>query len=90
MSEPTIFINVFQGDAGNWASEKVHTSRTEAVEAAEEFSDDYEFTLTDAGKIDLRSAFSEGYQEKRDFDAMIDARIDGLKDLRSFTMTERR
>jgi hypothetical protein len=87
--QPTVFVNVHAGAFGPEAFETVHTSRHEAAVAAEDYADSYLFTLTDAGKIDLTPEFSEGYHERRDFDASVDARIDQMKELESFTMHER-
>jgi hypothetical protein len=81
-AKPTIFVNVHQGQVGLEAFDSVHTSRTEAAQAAEDYSDSYRFTLTDAGKIDLTAEFSEGFHEQRDFDATVDARTDNAKERR--------
>ena len=54
-------------------------NREEAVRHAEEFSDFYVYTLTDVGIIDLTPDFSEGFHEKRDFDAAVDRKIDDMK-----------
>ena len=87
--EPTIFVNIHRGAFGPEAFETVHTSRHEATVAAEDFASTYLFTLTDAGKINLTPEFSEAYHEARDFDAAVDAHIDQMKELESFTMHER-
>jgi methionyl-tRNA synthetase len=98
MSQPTLYINVFQ----YWHTltaknsdgvvvkksitvdmpqeQPVAKDREEAVRHAEEFADYYAYTLTDTGVIDLTSEFSEAYQERRDYDAMIDAKIDERKE----------
>jgi hypothetical protein len=85
----TVFVNVHRGAFGPEAFETVHTSRHEAATAAEDYADSYLYTLTDAGKLDLTPEFSESYHEARDADAAVDAHIDQLKELESFTLHER-
>jgi hypothetical protein len=89
MQTPTLYVNVFDNHGRLEAHDGVYTSRAEAADAAEQYADTYRFTLTDAGKVDLTPEFSEAFHERRDFDATVDARIDGMRDLASFTMTAR-
>jgi hypothetical protein len=78
---PTIFINVFRVKGREMSFERnLITSRAEAIEDAEAYADEYAYTLSDAGMIDLRPEFSEAYHEQRDFDATVDARIDEMKE----------
>ena len=76
-----VFVNVFENAKAECleAHDGVYETRTEAAEAAEQYADSYLFTLTGTGKIDLRSEFSEAYQERVDFDAAVDAKIDDQK-----------
>jgi hypothetical protein len=90
MASPTIYVNVHDNHGRLEAHDMVHTCPHAAARAAEDYADTYAFTLTDVGKTDLTDLFSEGWHEKRDADAGIDARIDDLKELSSFTMTARR
>lgn len=80
---PTIFVNVFTTEGQTSAGGEVLSTRAEAIRYAEEFAGDYQFTLTDAGKIDLSDEFSERYQAQRAYDAKTDARIDHLKAARA-------
>lgn len=76
----TVFVNVFNGARGSEAHDGVWTSRFDAVEAAEQYANTYEYTLTDIGKIDLSRDFSEEFQQKRDFDLAVDAKIAQMKE----------
>lgn len=82
-SQPTLFINVFNFDGKDMPLESngVAKTRAEAVRDAEDFADQYSYTLTDAGRLDLSSEFSEGFQSKRDFDAAVDAQIAARKEV---------
>jgi len=81
MTIPTIFINVFRIRGALMPMEQaVITNRAEAIRDAEEFADEYRFTLTDTGSINLEPEFSEAWQEKKDRDAVIEARIDEMKE----------
>lgn len=88
-AKPTVYVNVHEGAFGPEAHDTCHTSRYEATQEAEGYADTYLYTLTDIGKIDLEPEFSEGWHEKKDFDAAVDAKIDDLRELASFTMAER-
>ena len=83
-SQPTVFVNVFDNAKAkrHEAHDGVYTHRREAADAAEQYSESYLYTLTDAGKINLTPDFSEGFHEKRDFDASVDSAIDDRKELR--------
>jgi hypothetical protein len=85
---PSLFINVFTIDGVDMPLEShgVAKSLAEAVKDAEDHADDYVYTLTDIGKMDLSPHFSESFHEKRDFDAAVDRHIDELRELKSFTM----
>jgi hypothetical protein len=80
-SAPTLFINVFtiRGIDTPLESHGVAKSRAEAVKGARDFEDEYAYTLTDIGRIDLSNDFSEGFHEKLDFDAAVDRKIDDIK-----------
>jgi hypothetical protein len=86
---PAFYVNVFDNRGRLEAHDGVWTNRADAVDAAEQYADSYRFTLTDAGKIDLTEEFSEGFHEKRDFDAAVDRHIDELRDISSFTLAAR-
>ena len=89
-AKPTVYVNVFCFDTADMSLERpVLTTRAAAIEDAEESGDDYVYTLTDAGKIDLEPEFSERYHERKAFDARMDAKIDEMRELASFTMAER-
>jgi hypothetical protein len=79
---PTLLINVFRFDGRDMPLEShgVCTGIAEAVRRAEEFADEYRYTLTDAGVINLTTQFSEGWQDRKDFDAAVDAKIDGMRE----------
>ena len=79
MASPALFINVFRNGNRLEAHDGVWTSRKDAVDAAEAYADTYAYTVTDAGKINLEPEFSEGWREKKDFDAAVDRKIDQLK-----------
>lgn len=81
-TQPTKFINVFSDNGRFWTGAELQTSRKDAVEHAEGWADQYEYTLTDVGQLDLSAEFSEGWHEKRDFDAAVDRHIDELKEKR--------
>lgn len=84
MSTPTLFINVFRFDGLDMSLERpVLRTRAKAIEDAEEHADEYAYTLTDTGKINLEPEFSEAWQAKKDFDATVDARIDAAKEGRA-------
>jgi hypothetical protein len=88
--KPTVYVNVFRFDNTDMSLERpVLTMRAAAVEDAEEHADDYVYTLTDQGRIDLEPEFSERWHEQKDFDAAVDARNDEMRELSSFTMTAR-
>ncbi len=78
---PKTFVNIHY----NWkdkrleAHDGVFPNRADAAEAAEAYADSYRFTLTDIGQLDLTPDFSEGFHEKRDFDAAVDRKIDEMK-----------
>jgi hypothetical protein len=78
--QPTIFLNILSFDGKQMAESEVLNSRAEALRDAEEWAERYLFTLTDLGKIDLSSEFSEAFQEKRDFDVAVDAKIDEMRE----------
>jgi hypothetical protein len=80
---PILYVNIHNGALGLEAHDGVWTSRADAVDAAEAYYNTYAFTLTDAGKIDLTPEFSEGYQERKDFDAAVDAKIHESKERRT-------
>jgi hypothetical protein len=76
-SAPTCFINIFRFDGIDMALERpVIRTRAKAIEDAEEFADEYRYTLSDKGRIDLEPEFSEAWHAKKDADAAVDARID--------------
>jgi hypothetical protein len=79
-ASPTLFVNVFEKDGRTFAEGDVYIDRRQAIEDAEEWSDNYVYTLTDTGKLDLSPEFSEGFQERRDFDAAVDAKIDAMRE----------
>jgi hypothetical protein len=83
MQPPSLLINIysFSGKPMPLESHGVATSLAEAVKDARDFEDEYVYTLTDIGVMDLSSHFSEGFQQRRDFDATIDAKIDHMKEL---------
>jgi hypothetical protein len=89
MPEPTLFLNIHNFGSKDYAESEVLTSRAAAIRDAEQWADRYQYTFTDIGKIDLSGDFSEGFQEKRDFDAAVDRKIDEMRELQSFTMQER-
>ena len=81
MQQPSIFINVFRFDGLDMPLERpVLRTRAKAIEDAEEHADAYAFTLTDTGRINLEPEFSERWQERKDFDAAVDAKIDERKE----------
>lgn len=79
---PSVFVNIHNNAKARRieAHDGVFSTRREAADAAEEYADSYLYTLTDAGKVDLTSEFSEGFHEKRDYDAAVDAKIDAMKE----------
>jgi hypothetical protein len=68
MEHPTLLINIFRFDGKLMPLEHhgVATTREEAVKNAEEFADEYEFTLSDTGKLDLSGDFSAEYWAARE------------------------
>jgi len=81
--QATIFLNVHSFGGKEYCESDVIRSREEAIRAAEEWADRYQYTLTDTGKIDLRDEFSERYQRTRGYDELMDARIDDAKERRA-------
>jgi hypothetical protein len=81
-NKPTLFINVFSFDGKEMPLEGhgVATGLEEAVRDARDFEDEYRYTLTDVGQVDLSQYFSEGFHEQRDHDAAVDAAIDAVRD----------
>jgi len=82
MPEPTKFLNIHNFGGKDYAESEVLNSRAEAIKDAEQWADRYQYTLTDIGMIDLSDEFSEDFQEKRDFDAAVDRKIDEMKEER--------
>jgi hypothetical protein len=81
-NKPTLFVNIynFGGKEMPLESNGVAKSLAEAVKDARDYEEQYLYSLTDVGQVDLSAHFSEGYQDRRDFDATIDARIDAAKE----------
>jgi hypothetical protein len=79
---PTLYINIFRNGERLEAHDGVYTSRTEAIDAAEGYGDSYEFTLTEAGRINLEPEFSEEYHQRRVRDEDVDYRLEDLKEKR--------
>lgn len=79
------FVNVHRNHKTNEleAYEVVYQDRGQAIEAAEERSDTYFITLTDQGRVNLASEFSDEYHAMLDRDQVIDSQIDAMKECRA-------
>lgn len=60
------YINVFRSREGKLITieQEIHTDVWAAVEEAEDYSDDYEFTATHEGVTDLTPKFSETWEKR--------------------------
>jgi hypothetical protein len=91
MQYPRLFINVFRFDGKDMPLESYGVAKTlvEAATDAEDYADEYQYTLSDTGRLDLTPLFSSKYHRRRAQEAVVDSRIDQLKDLETFKLTER-
>jgi hypothetical protein len=79
---PTVFVNIHRTSHGLEAHDGVWTGRADAVDAAEQYASSYQYTLTDAGRIDLTPDFSEEYTAARDAEAAREQKTDAMREAR--------